>query len=138
MADRLLELAARLAERDRDLAPALDRARRAAEALRSRTARAAERFRNAVSESAAEHLGHLEVGPVEPDDKHVDSVQCRLRRGRHEAIIVAKAAGKVTLVGPFKRGKPEKPCADLPLEGPEVEQALEDLLVRLIEQASER
>ncbi len=51
---------------------------------------------------------------------------------------MGKTKGEVTLVGPFRRGKPEKPCSDYPLRGAELGRALEDLLLRLIRAASER
>jgi hypothetical protein len=135
---RLVELAERLAERDRALGEPLARAWDGARELREQVAAAAEAFRRTVRARAAEHLANLEVGPVEPDQKHVDCVQFRISRGRLEALCVAKAEGKVTLVGPYRRGRPEKPCLDFPLGGPEVERGLEDLLVQLIEEASER
>ncbi len=97
-----------------------------------------EAFKRAAHDSDAAYLANLEVGSVEPDEKHIDCIQFRVARGRCEIVCVGKAKGSVTLVGPFRRGKPEKPCADYPLRGPEVEQALEDLLVRLIQVASER
>ncbi len=75
---------------------------------------------------------------VEPDEKHVDCLQFRIARGRWEALCVVKAKGSVTLVGPFKRGKTEKPCSDQPLRGAAVESALEELVTRLIRVASER
>ena len=138
MSDPLLELAERLSARDRDLGPGLARAQVAAERLRVHASAAIGRFRSAVQRSGAEHLAHIEIGPVEPDDKHVDCLQCRVRRGRHEAVLVIKASGKVTLVGPFRSGKTEKPCTDFSPEGPEVEAGVVDLLTRLLEQACDR
>jgi hypothetical protein len=135
---RLIELAERLAERDRELSESLGRAWDCARDLQEKLATAAEAFRQTVRERGAEHLANVEVGPVEPDQKHVDCVQFRIARGRSEALCVVKAAGKVTLVGPYKRGKKEKPCVDFPLGGAEVESGLEDLLATLIEKASER
>jgi hypothetical protein len=135
---RLEELAERLAERDRDLAEPLERAWSCTRDLREKASAAAEVFRRAARERGAEHLANLEVGAVEPDEKHVDCVQFRISRGRFEALCVGKPAGKVTLVGPYRRGRPEKPCVDFPLEGAEVERGLEDLVVKLIEEASER
>ena len=95
-------------------------------------------FRSAVCKKGSEHLGHIEVGPVEPDAKHVDCIQFTIARGRFEAVCVAKAKGVITLVGPYKRGKTEKPCNDYELSGSETEAGLEELLLELIRQASER
>lgn len=135
---RFEELARELAARDAGLAAALGKAREAAERLRSLAYERLEAFKAAAREADAEHLAQLAVGDVEPDEKHIDCIQFRVSRGRWELMCVAKADGKVTLVGPFRRGKPEKPCADHPLQGEEVEGAFEDLLVRLIRTASQR
>jgi hypothetical protein len=136
--ERFEKLAETLARRDEELGAGLEEAREAAERLRGLADAAVEGFRRAARARGAPHLAHLEVGGVEPDEKHVDCVQFGVRRGRWEALCVAKASGKVTLVGPFKRGKTEKPCLDVPLHGAQTESALDDLLLRLIEQASER
>ncbi len=136
--DRFAELARELALRDRDLAARLERARARAAALREWAEHALQGFRDVARDAGAAHLAHVEVGPVEPDEKHVDCVQFKVERGRWEITCVAKSAGKVTLVGPYKKGKPEKPCHDHPLVGGETEQALEDLLVDLLRQASDR
>ncbi len=136
--ERFSRLAEELAGRDRDLSAELEQARKAASRLRDVMAAAIEVFRSRVKERGAAHLANVEVGPVEPDDKHVDCVQIRLHRGRWEAVVVANASGKVTLVGPYRRGKPERPCADHLLAGEEVERAAEDLVERLIREASER
>jgi hypothetical protein len=135
---RFEELARELAARDVGLAAPLGKAREAAERLRSLAYERLEVFKAAAREADAEHLAQLAVGDVEPDEKHIDCIQFRVSRGRWELVCVAKADSKVTLVGPFRRGKPEKPCADHPLQGEEVEDAFEDLLVRLIRTASQR
>ncbi len=136
--ERIEQLARELAARDAGLTPALQDVREAAEQLRGRALALVEAFKQVARDSGAPHLAHLEVGPVEPDEKHVDCIQFRVTRGRWEVVCVGKTKGDVTLVGPFRRGKPEKPCADYPLRGEEVERALEDLLLRLIRAASER
>lgn len=140
-ANRFRELAGELAARDAGLDAALGEVRTAASGLRARAAEAVETFRCAAIAHGAGHLAGIEVGPLEPDDKHVDCLQFRVARGRWQALCVAKARAegpKVTLVGPFKRGKPEKPCRDFALRGPDVERGLDDLLERLIREASER
>ena len=135
---RFQKLADELAGRDADLEPDLERARARAHLLREHAERAVEVFRSAARASGAEHLTHIEVSPVEPDEKHVDCVQFRVFRGRWEIVSVANAEGVVTLVGPFRRGKAEKPCADYPLDDARLEVALEDLLADLIGKASAR
>jgi hypothetical protein len=136
--ERFVRLAEELAVRDRSLVARLGEVREAAVRLREVAADAVDAFRRAVHAEGAQHLADLEVGSVEPDEKHVDCVQVRIRRGRWEALVVAKAGGKVTLVGPFQRGKPETPCQDFELSGKPVEQGVEDLVDSLIRQASER
>jgi hypothetical protein len=136
--DRFALLARELALRDRDLAAGLEAAGRAAANLRERAERALEAFRDAARGAGAAHLADVQVGPVEPDEKHVDCVQFRVWRGRWEMVCVAKASEKITLVGPFARGKPEKPCADFPLDGSAVEAGLADRLLELLRVASER
>jgi hypothetical protein len=135
---RFAELARELAQRDRDLPAGLDAAARGAEALRAHAEACVEVFRAAAIAEGARHLADLVVGPVAPDEKHVDCVSFGVARGRFQVVCVAKARGAVTLVGPFKRGKTEKPCSDYGLEGAEVRGALEDLLLRLIRVASDR
>ena len=75
---------------------------------------------------------------MEPDEKHVDAVQFRIARGRHEVICVAiaRGEGRMRVVGPFKRGKEEGPCAEAPLRGAEVETLLEERLAALVREAT--
>lgn len=134
----LLRLADELAARDAGLAEQLATVRDATERLNGVARAAVDAFRIAAASSGAPHLTEISVSGVEPDEKHVDCLQFRVARGRWEAVCVAKAKGSVTLVGPFKRGKSEKPCSDQPLVGPEVEAALERLVADLIRAASER
>lgn len=131
-------LARELASRDGDLGAPLDEARRAAEALRERAVAAVAAFRGEASSRGAAHLAHVEVGEVEPDEKHVDAWQLHVRRGRWEIACVAKARGQITLVGPYKRFKAETPCRDVPFDGPELEQGFDDLLLSLLREASSR
>jgi hypothetical protein len=68
----------------------------------------------------------------------VDCLQIRVRRGRWEALVVAKAKRKITLVGPFRSGGEEGPCHDLALDDPLIVGRVEDLVEALIREASER
>ena len=138
MEKRFSALAHELATRDRDLGPGLEDARQGARRLRAHAAGCIAEFAAAATSCWAPHLAEIEVGSVEPDEKHVDCIQFKVRRGRFEIVCVAKAKGKVTLVGPYKRGKSEKPCRDFALEGEAVLGTLEDLLVELITAASQR
>ncbi len=134
----LRALARELAERDRDLPESLAEARAAAERLRTRAVRAVEAFRDEARECGVEHLGQIEVGAVEPDEKHIDAVQLRVLRGRWEIVCVAKACGQITLVGPYRRYKAETPCRDVPFQGPELEAGFDELLLKLLREASAR
>ena len=82
-----------------------------------------ERFRREARARGVPHLAHIEVGPVEPDEKHVDALQVMIRQGRWHVVCVAKSRGAVTLVGPYQRGKKEGPCATLPGAGEELDRA---------------
>lgn len=135
---RFEKLAGELAARDRGLEEGLRAAREAAERLREAASAAVSAFREAARAQAADHLADIAVGGVEPDAKHVDCVQLRIWRGRWELVCVAKAAGKVTVVGPFQRGKDERPCLDFPLEGDAAERGLEERLLELIRRACGR
>ena len=137
-AQRFRKLADELAERDPTLAARLRAAREAARLLRDAAFEAVEAFRQRASELGAGYLGNIEVSGVEPDEKHVDAVQFRITRGRLEVICVAVARGegKMRVVGPFKRGKEEGPCAEAPLRGAEVESLLEERLAALVREAT--
>jgi hypothetical protein len=135
---RFEALARELAERDRALAAPLATARSAAVELRRHAEHAVATFCAAARAQGAEHLTELRVGPVEPDEKHVDCIQLRIARGRHELVCVADSGGRMTLVGPFRRGKQEGPCADFPLRGPELLAGFDERLEALIRTASER
>jgi hypothetical protein len=137
-ANRFEALARELAERDRAIGASLAEARSAAAELRRHAEHAVATFCAAARAQGAEHLTEIRVGPVEPDEKHVDCVQLRIARGRHELVCVADAEGRITLVGPFRRGKQEGPCADFPLRGPELLLGFDERLVALIRTASER
>jgi hypothetical protein len=135
---RFRSLAEELAAREPDLPARLVRARSAASALRESAAQAVEAFRSRAAELGAPHLGHIAVSPLEPDEKHVDALQFRISRGRLEllCVAVARGEGKMRVVGPFKRGKQEGPCAEAPLAGPEIESLLSERLAALVREAS--
>jgi hypothetical protein len=137
-AQRFRKLAEELAQRDPGLAARLERAREAARALRDSACEAIEAFRKRASELGAPHLGNVEVSVVEPDEKHLDAVQFKVTRGRLEVICVAIARGdgKLRVVGPFKRGKDEGPCAEAPLVGLEAERLLEARIEALVREAA--
>ncbi len=136
--ERFEKLAQELAERDRNLPARLRDAAQAAEALREQALDAVEAFRRRARELGAEHLTHVGVTQVEADEKHVDCISFRVERGRSAFLCVAIAGepGKFRFVGPFQRGKVEGPCADLPLRGADLEQALEDAVIALLREAS--
>jgi hypothetical protein len=136
---RFEELAAALAARDRGLEKLQTELRPAFEALRERALADVEAFVSAARAGGGEHLTHICVGSVEPDDKHADSLQFRVRRGAWELVCVCRTRkGVVTLVGPFRRGKPERPCEDHALSGETAGAALDDRLLDLLREASDR
>jgi len=137
-AQRFRKLAEELAERDPSLAARLRHVRDAARVLRDSAFEAVEAFRQRASEIGAPYLGNIEVSPVEPDEKHQDAVQFRISRGRLEVICVAiaRGEGKMRVVGPFKRGKEEGPCAEAALRGAEVETLLEERIAALVREAA--
>jgi hypothetical protein len=135
---RFEELAGELGARDRDLAEPLRVARAELDRLRQSACEHVAAFVAAVQRAGAPHLAQVSVGPVEPDEKHVDCWQFKVQRGRWEIVCVAKPRGVVTLVGPYRSGKPEHPCRDYPLPSEAAQGGLVDLLLDLIRQASAR
>jgi hypothetical protein len=135
--DRRLEaLGRQLGEREAEHAAGLAGARASADALRERVCAALERFHTAATAAGAPHL-RIEVSPVRVDDKHLRAVEFDLTRGRHRAIVVAKARGEVTLVGPFHAGKNEGPCRSFPVDATaELSEGLASFLERFAEEAA--
>lgn len=134
--ERLEEIGRSLGEREAAHVAALDAARDRAIALRQRVAVALDRFHRAATTAGAPHL-QIEIGEVRLDEKHLRAVEFDLRRGKHRAIVTAKSRGDLMLVGPFRMGKTEGPCRSFPFDAEkEVASALEDLLVRFIEEAA--
>ncbi len=93
-------------------------------------------FHAEASAAGAPHV-RLEVGEPRLDEKHVRAMEFEIRRGRHVGIVVVKAKGEVTLVGPFRTGKPEGPCRSLPRDAEsDIEAALGAFLERFVEEAT--
>lgn len=138
--ERFEKLARELSHRDRDLSAPLQDATAAAVELRAHAQACIDAFTAGARAEGAEHLTDVAVGAVGTDAKHVDCASFTVARGRWESVCVAKPApkAKVTLVGPYKQGTPEKPCRDVPLRGDETRAGLEDLLLALLEQGSIR
>jgi hypothetical protein len=114
---------------------ALDAAQRRCRALHEQVGDALDAFHMAAVAAGAPHL-EIVVGMPRLDDKHVRAAQFELRRGRHVGIVVVKTKGTVTLVGPFRRGKPEGPCRSFPADAQaELEAALGEFLERFVEEA---
>ena len=136
LGDRLEAQGRRLGAREAEHAAALERARERAAALHVRVSEAIERFHAGVAETEARYL-HIGISAIRVDDKHVRAVEFELSRGRHKAIVIAKARGEVTLVGPFHAGKAEGPCRSFPFEAErDVEEALATFLERFVEAAA--
>ncbi len=136
LGDRLAALGRTLGAREAHHASELDRARTCAESVRGDVASALERFHDAATSAGAPHL-QIDLSPIRTDDKHLRAVEFDLARGRHRAIVVAKAKGEITLVGPFKQGKVEGPCLSFPFDArDEIQRALGDFLERFLEEAA--
>jgi hypothetical protein len=134
--ERLAELGRRIGAREASHRQALAEARRRAEDLHRRVAAALEAFHAGVSESGAEPIG-IGIGPVRGDDKHIRAVEFELTRGRYRAIVTVKSRGEVMLVGPFKSGGAEGPCATFPFDAShELEAALASFLERFLEEGA--
>jgi hypothetical protein len=60
------------------------------------------------------------------------------RAASREASAAGEPRGAVTLVGPYRRGKPERPCEEHPLPSPAADRALAERLLELLRQACAR
>jgi len=87
----------------------LDTARQRCLTLHEQVCAAVDAFHAAASAAGAPHL-RISVGDPKLDEKRVRALEFEVRRGRYVGLVVVKAKGVVTLVGPFRRGKPEEPC----------------------------
>ena len=134
--DLALEIAAKEAGRQE----ARRRAQNLLIRLHARARTALDRFGRAVREAGAPHLDLVVLEPVEPDDKSVRAFQFSIHRGAFTALVVSRDKGEVMLVGPFKRGHAGEPCHALSLDRGEgaIEEAIDDLMMALIEQSYAR
>jgi hypothetical protein len=136
LATRLETLGRSLGEREAPHQSGLREARACLERLHAAVAAALERFHAAAAAAGAPQL-EISLSPVRADDKHLRAAQFDLSRGRHRAIVTAKARGEVTLVGPFHSGKTEGPCLTFPLEAEgDLRAALASFLERFLEEAA--
>jgi hypothetical protein len=136
LAARLAETGRSLGRREADHAASLEEAGKRCEALRSLVAAALDAFHEAAAAAGAPQL-RVGLSPVRLDEKHVRAMEFELRRGRHAAIVTVKSRGEVTLVGPFRTGKPEGPCRTFPWDAErDTEAALGDFLQRFLEEAA--
>jgi len=134
--DRLTAAGRSIGEREAAFQGGLAEARKRAEALHAQVGDAVDAFHAAAERAGSPHL-RIEVGPVRLDDKHVRAVEFAVQRGRHVALVIVKARGDVTLVGPFRTGKTEGPCRTLAWDAEaEIETALGDFLERFLEEAA--
>jgi hypothetical protein len=114
----------------------LQEARERAARLRRLVADALEGFEQAATQAGAPHL-KVELGTPRLDDKHVRAIEFDVRRGHHRAIVTVKSRGEVTLVGPFRVGKPEGPCLTFPWDAEQdLQRALASFLGDFIEEAA--
>ena len=136
LGDRLAALGRTLGARESDHADAIARAQDCAETVRAEVSAALDRFHAAAAQAGAPHL-RIELSAIRTDDKHLRAVEFDLTRGRHQAIVVAKAKGEITLVGPFKQGKVEGPCLSFPFDSrEEIQRALGTFLETFLEEAA--
>jgi hypothetical protein len=134
--DRFERLGRTLGEREAEHARKLEEARSCAEKLRSTVASALEDFHRAARDAGSPHLA-IGLSDIRIDDKHVRAVEFELFRGRHRAIVTSKSRGEVTLVGPFRKGKTEKPCRTFPSDArQELRDALGEFLEKFLEEAA--
>lgn len=134
--ERLSAAGRSIGEREASHQGGLAEARKRAESLHAQVADAVEAFHAAAARAGSPHL-RIEVGPVRLDEKHVRAIEFAVQRGRHVALVIVKARGDVTLVGPFRTGKTEGPCRTLAWDAEaEIEAALGDVLERFLEEAA--
>ena len=134
--DRFERLGRTLGAREAEHARTLEEARSCAETLRAAVASVLEDFHRAAHAAGSPHL-MIGLGDIRIDDKHVRAVEFELFRGRHRAIVTSKSRGEVTLVGPFHKGKAEKPCRTFPSDtSRELCDALGEFLEKFLEEAA--
>jgi hypothetical protein len=134
--DRFERLGRTLGAREAEHARTLEEARSCAEILRAAVASVLEDFHRAAHAAGSPHL-MIGLGDIRIDDKHVRAVEFELFRGRHRAIVTSKSRGEVTLVGPFHKGKAEKPCRTFSSDArQELRDALGEFLEKFLEEAA--
>lgn len=135
LAERMEALGRDLGAREAAHGDALEQARVKAAALHEEVKAALERFADAAVAAGAPALD-IRVTDPRLDEKHIRSIEFDLRRGRHTGIVVVKARGEITLVGPFRQGKTEGPCRSFPIDAEgEVRAGLGEFLERFAEEA---
>jgi hypothetical protein len=136
LADRLEQIGQTLGERESRHLGDLREARLQVGEIRHRVQRALKRFHVAASRAGAPHL-RVEVSEIRIDEKHLRAVEFDVTRGRHKGVVVGKSRGEITLVGPFRTGKPEGPCKSIPFgDDEEIDAALGDFLTSFLEEAA--
>jgi hypothetical protein len=134
--DRFERLGRTLGEREAEHARKLEEARARVETLRAVVASALDDFHRAAHAAGSPQL-EIGLSDVRIDDKHVRAVEFELSRGRQRAVVTAKSRGEVTLVGPFCKGKAERPCRSFPFDArQELYEALGDFLEKFLEEAA--
>ncbi|MFT5443416.1 MAG: hypothetical protein ACI8W3_002465 [Myxococcota bacterium] len=135
LVDELKAIGKRLGEREAKQASRREELYVHAHALHARVREGLEGFSSAGKEAGADHLV-VELSTPRIDEKHLHAVQFDVARGRHCLIVTVKPKGEVTLVGPFKTGKPEGPCRSLALDDEAgVEAGLSEVLAEFLEAA---
>ena len=145
--ERVESLARQIAAREARHESEFEIARDKAAALQREVASAIERFNDVLGAAVPDF--EVVVSAPRIDDKHLHAAQFDLERGRHRGIVTVKfkgpGKGEVTLVGPFRAGKPEGPCRSFSFSAPaqdaeeaELADALGDFLERFLEEAVTR
>lgn len=134
--ERMAAAGRAIGARESQHSAALDVARRDCAVWHERVRAAIDAFHAEASASGAPHL-RLEVGEPRLDEKHVRAMEFEIRRGRHVGLVIVKAKGELTLVGPFRTGKTEGPCRSLPRDADaDIAAALGEFLERFVEEAT--
>ncbi len=134
--DRLASVGEGLAAREREHRVAVEEAWTRAEALRAEIAEGLKGYEEAIAKAGAPQLA-VDLGPVRTDEKHVRAVEFELARGRHRALFIVKSRGEITLVGPFRTGKPEGPCQSVAWDSrPDLDTALGGFIEKFLEEAA--
>lgn len=109
--DAIREKARALAAREKPALEDLRIARAAALSMHEAAAAVIRAFESEAAAGGAPHL-RLELSEVQPDAKSIRACQFSVSRGRVMVWVIALPESKFRLVGPFKRGETEGPCAE--------------------------